>query len=280
MPGSPGSSFAMAWTGQNLKKILVNFILFVTRFEIRGNKSASQVFPSMFLAAVSLETKTGIKNRYMVSRDQLLAKEENEMKLVKVEPNRSGKAWLLLIACLAVLTACGGGDKSAPQGTAPAAAKPEAAQAQPAAAGVKVENIQVAPCALLTQAEVEAAVGRSVAAPFEERMANLAICSYGDPGAPLINGRPFSKIVSLSIFTGSDAKYYAGAAAQAKEIFDMAKKNAGSVQPVNGLGEDAFWDKDWKTLRVVKGKYEVEVAELGDLAVARRLAAKVLERLP
>ncbi|MDR7540043.1 MAG: hypothetical protein QN152_11030, partial [Armatimonadota bacterium] len=111
---------------------------------------------------------------------------------------------------------------------------------------------------------------------------NMSICNYGDPTLPLVAGRPLP-VLTVSVFVGSDVQYYAGAAAQARDLFETGRKNAASVQPVSGLGDDAYWDKILNTLRVLRGKYEVEVeikSDAGGLDAARGLAAKVLSRLP
>lgn len=156
------------------------------------------------------------------------------------------------------------------------AARPAGASGQPAGGLLD-------PCSLLTKAEVEAGVGRPVLAPQKEEAANLVICSYGDPTAPVLQGRPLSQILSISVFVGSDAQYHAGAVAQARDAFELGRKNAASVQPVHGLGDDAYWDQVFRTLNVLKGKYEVEVtvaSDVGGIEVARALAAKVLPKLP
>jgi len=155
-------------------------------------------------------------------------------------------------------------------------ARPAGASGQPAGGLLDA-------CSLLTKAEVEAGVGRPVLAPQKEEAANLVICNYGDPTAPTLQGRPLSQVLSISVFVGSDAQYYAGAAAQARDSFEQGRKNAASVQPVPGLGDDAYWDQVFRTLNVLKGKYEVEVtvgSDVGGMEVARAFAAKVLPRLP
>ena len=198
--------------------------------------------------------------------------------------------WIPLLCCLVLATACGGGDRPAPpEGSTPTASETTAGQAQPSTGVRPTEtDSQVAggaidPCSLLTKAEVEAAVGRSVLGPQKEQAGHLAICSYGDPAVPLVNGRPLSQIVTISVLVGSDAEYHAGAAAQAKSAFEIGRKNAASVQPVSGLGDDAYWDRVWRSLSVLRGEYEFEVkitADAGGLDVARNLAAKIQERLP
>lgn len=192
------------------------------------------------------------------------------------------------MCCLLVLAACGGGERPAQQGSKPATSETKATQTQPTT-GAKVTKASqqgadglIDACSLLTQAEVEAAVGRPVLAPRKEEAANLSTCSYGDPTLPLVAGRPLP-VLTIGVFVGSDAQYYAGAAAQARDSFETGRKNAASVQPVSGLGDDAYWDKIFHSLHVLKGKYEVEVeikSDAGGLDAARGLAVKVLSRLP
>jgi hypothetical protein len=55
------------------------------------------------------------------------------------------------------------------------------------------------------------------------------------------------------------------------------------VQPVAGLGDEAFWDGVLRTLRLVKGNVGVDVtigSELGGLKTARTLAEKALAKFP
>jgi hypothetical protein len=140
---------------------------------------------------------------------------------------------------------------------------------------------QIDACALLTGGDVEAAVGRAVAEPKGEQVANLACCSYGDPEAPVFS------LATLCVFVGSDAEYYAGAAAQARDAYELGKKNAASPQPVSGLGEDAYWDSAFETLHILQGIYEISLEVSPDggegdaaLQVSKGLAAKALQGLP
>jgi hypothetical protein len=61
------------------------------------------------------------------------------------------------------------------------------------------------------------------------------------------------------------------------------ESNAADVQPVATLGEEAYWDKYLRALRIVKGRYELDLeldAEAGGLDAAKALAVKALSRLP
>jgi hypothetical protein len=136
-------------------------------------------------------------------------------------------------------------------------------------------------CTLLDQADIETTIGREVLEPKSDQLANLACCSYGDPETPIIS------IVTVCAFVGSHAEYYAGAETQAKDIFEQGKNNAASIQPVSGLGNDAYWDEIFNSLHVSQGKYELSIeisldSEDGEttLDLSRELAQKALQRLP
>jgi hypothetical protein len=125
-------------------------------------------------------------------------------------------------------------------------------------------------CSLLTGADVQAATKRPVRPAAKSVIANLATCTFDDPKDPT------SKVLNLNVLISANG-------ADAKKALAIAKSNAADVQPVAGLGEDAYWDKYLRTLRIVKGRYEVDLvmdSEAGGLDAARALAAKALSRLP
>jgi hypothetical protein len=135
---------------------------------------------------------------------------------------------------------------------------------------------QAGACALLSQAEVEAAIGRRVTAPTEENFPQQSACGFGDPEAPRVNGRVVFTLVSLTLFTLDSP-------AAAREFFAMGKENAASVEVVSGLGDEAFWDKVLHTLWIRRGARELAVDvgnDLGGLGPAKVLAAKALATLP
>jgi len=126
-------------------------------------------------------------------------------------------------------------------------------------------------CSLLSKEEVEKVVGRSVLDPKSEQAANLFTCTYGDPEYPGV-----SVVVGISVIISSNN-------AQAKEILEIGRGNAASVEEVSNLGNDAYWDKILRTLWIVKDKYQVSIevaSDAGGLDTAKKLAMKVLERLP
>ena len=117
----------------------------------------------------------------------------------------------------------------------------------------------------------------------------MSFCAYGEPGTPMVAGNPLSKVAVLSVVTGGN-DYFEGPVAQVNAIFDMAAKNAGELQAVNGLGERAHWAPLLNTLRAVRGPYmvEVEVADRDQEGnktpesrkIAERIATIMLGRLP
>lgn len=187
-----------------------------------------------------------------------------------------------------LLVACGNDDNAAQPPTAAPTAPEAAPTATQRAAGIPTEAVnppapasQVEARALLDQAELEAALGRPVLPPTCELVANLNCCSYGDPDAPMVAA------ASLCVFTGSDAGYFAGAAAQATEYFETSKSNAAAAQAVSGLGQDAYWDEIFNSLNVLSGSYQIslEISFDGDddkvnLATAKALMATAVRRLP
>jgi len=116
--------------------------------------------------------------------------------------------------------------------------------------------------------------------PFKEQMANLVSCAFGDPESPKVGGRPLSKALTLAVFTGEEGAYYAGPAAQARDGYETTRKNAASREDVTGLGESAYWDKTFKTLSALKGRYWITADVEAGLEPAKKVMAKAIERLP
>ncbi len=162
---------------------------------------------------------------------------------------------------------------SAPAGQPGAAPKPSA---------TATPFVPVDACTLLTKLDVEAIVGKPALDGLKEEVGPLVTCSFGDPSAPQVGGRPISQRLTLSVMTGQEGAYYAGPVAQAKDSLEMARKNAGSPETVAGVGDEAYWDTTFSKLSFVKGKYlvDVDVESDGGLAKAKAAATKVLEKLP
>jgi hypothetical protein len=206
--------------------------------------------------------------------------------LTKLDLRRITGICVVALCGLLLLAACGGDDNtSQPSAIAPTAPKAVSAATQPAGApagaiNTSVPTSQVDACALLDQAEVEAALGQPVLPPTGELVANLACCSYGNPEAPIVSA------AALCVFTGSDADYFAGAAAQARDAFELARGNA-EARPLSGMGDDAYWDEVFEDLNVLSGPHLISLdISLDDeddeatLAAAQELMAQALQRLP
>jgi len=180
--------------------------------------------------------------------------------------------WTSIALGALLLVACGGG--SSDNGTSTTAPTTKAGASTTAAkpAATAQSQAQIDACKLLTKAEVEAASGATIGEPKPESAANLYTCRFEDTAPPNI------PVVAVSVLAGIRD-------GDAKEVFDMAKKNGNDPQTVSGLGEDAFWDDVLHSLNVVKGNYllsvDVNLLEGGDpQAVAKTMAGKALGRLP
>lgn len=187
-------------------------------------------------------------------------------------PQRTWIAKVLTCSVTAVvLAACTSKDTAAQneRTTAAAAASPAVtAQSQP---------IQLDACSFVSRADVETATARSVREPERENAANLYTCRYGDANQPLLNGKSLDPVVTVAVFVGDTP-------AAAKWVQDFARSNQVSgLQPVTGVGSDAFWNDVDRGLQTLKGRYKVDVdvaADAGGLAAAKALATKVLAELP
>ena len=156
---------------------------------------------------------------------------------------------------------------------APPASESNAASAAPASQGAVR---RVAACSLFTKAEIETLVGRPVMEGRQNDVAEFSVCEYGNPEAPVINGTRTDVTLNLSIFNGTRPN-------QAKDVYDIARRNAAGADAVNGLGNEAFWDDGLRTLYVVKGNYLVEVmvtSDVGGLKPAQPIAQQSLAKLP
>lgn len=152
--------------------------------------------------------------------------------------------------------------------------------AAPAPSQAKPAFVPVDACLLLTKAEVEGLVGRPALPGAKEQAANLVTCSFGDPEAPKIGGRPAAQVLTLAAFTGQEGAYAAGPVAQARDAWETARRNAASAEAVAGLGESAYWDKTFKTLSVLEGRHFLSIETDGGLETAKKAASKALARLP
>ena len=125
-------------------------------------------------------------------------------------------------------------------------------------------------CALVTKSEVEAITKTSVLDGKPEDVATLYSCSFGDPAHPVF------RIVSVSVFVG-------GNPGEVKELMAMAKSNAGTVEAVAGLGDDAYWSEPLHRLTADKGRFQIDVTvdhDAGGRDAAKAIAATIVTRLP
>ena len=93
---------------------------------------------------------------------------------------------------------------------------------------------------------------------------------------PLVNGQPTDLLLTIDVFNGERP-------GQAKGAYEIAKKSAGDVKPITGVGDEAYWDDVLRVFRVVKGNVGVDVtiaSDLGGLKTARAIAEKVVAKLP
>jgi hypothetical protein len=153
--------------------------------------------------------------------------------------------------------------------TPPAAAATEPAAESPTSDAPA--SVELDACELVTQDEVETAIGTAVVAGEPEQAANLYTCSYSDPEAPIFG------LAGVAVFVADNED-------DAREIYDLAKSNAAEVQEVTGVGEEAYWDAILNTMQVVEGRYELSIDVSSDiedqLAAATAIAQTTLGRLP
>ena len=130
-------------------------------------------------------------------------------------------------------------------------------------------------CSLLTRAEVEAAVGTSVAQPAPDtgRLGEVPFshCTYN------LKNDPELVAVLLTVYTYKSEP-------EVRAFVENARKEVGAETiPVMGIGDVAYWWKDKATLFVSEDEHIVSVF-LGpgvdeSLKAAQNIAQKVLNRI-
>ena len=178
---------------------------------------------------------------------------------------------LLLFVTLVISLGCEEGTAQSP-GTGGTPPQPGASQ----------KESLIDACSLLTKEEVEQSTGRRVLNPMQANVANLATCYFGNLDSPIIHDRPIDTVVTVSLMVGIEGQYYAGAVAQVRDTYEMARKNASSAQVVENLGEAAYWDDGFKSINVLQGKYMLGVevsSDAGGIDVAKDIATKILPKL-
>jgi len=167
-------------------------------------------------------------------------------------------AALLLAAAAA---ACGGGDDSAGSDSS-------AEQAQPAAGTTAAND----PCALVTAAEAEQVLAAPAEAerPPEANNDYMATCRYVAPRG--------ESVVVLTVSVSRQS---------GRVGFENAKRMGEGgiqIQPVSGLGDEAFWAVDviqpqFGTLFVLQDSTYLDIGGDVQLEQVRPLALRALERL-
>lgn len=182
-----------------------------------------------------------------------------------------------LTAGTLLAAACGGGDNggddgadASPAATATLDAEPTSADAEDTPASDPA--IELNACDLVSEQDIEAAIGAPVGEGTPEQAANLFTCSYADPEFPAFS------IAGVAVLVADNND-------DAKEIYELAKSNAAGVQEVNGVGEAAYWDDVLASMQIVDGRYEVSVdvaSEEGrdQVGAATTIAQKALAALP
>jgi hypothetical protein len=180
------------------------------------------------------------------------------------------------LAAAVSVAACGGGSGSksptaaAPSGESTASASPTTAAGAPTPPQASSGDLDA--CALVSKADVEAAIGKAVLDPKPQQFPGLASCDFNDPSASAF------RLAGVNVVTEASSS-------DAQSLFDFGKSNANDPQQVDGVGEDAYWDATLNTLDTVQGKYEITIDVAPDegvdtLTAAKAIAAKVLANLP
>jgi hypothetical protein len=183
---------------------------------------------------------------------------------------------VISLAAAASMAACGGGSGSKSP-TAAAPSSDSTASASPTIAAAATTPSQAASgdldaCDLVSKADVEAAIGKTVLDPKPQQFPGLASCDFNDPTSPVF------RLAGVNVVTEASSS-------DAQSLFDFGKSNANDPQKVDGVGEDAYWDATLNTLDTVQGKYEITIDVAPDegvdtLTAAKAIAAKVLANLP
>lgn len=182
---------------------------------------------------------------------------------------------LLVLGGALFVSACAGASPAASTGgQATGPTKAEEQPAKPAAtaapAATSAPAAQTGPeCPVLTKQEIEAALGTQVLnADVLVTEGSLISCSYRDPKSPA------RMLVGVMVHLGG----------QAKLGFETRKSLATDPKPVEGIGDDAFWEEASDNIEVLEEDNAVVLTVYDEAAsdrpkVAQDLAAKVLGRL-
>lgn len=163
----------------------------------------------------------------------------------------------LLVALLPFAAACGGGDDAAD----------DQARAEQGPAG-GTERAQMDPCALVTATDAEQVLGAppETERPSEANNEYLATCRYVAPRG--------ESVAVLSVMVSRQNGRYGFENARRMEEEGIR------IEPVSGVGDDAFWVGDpLHTLYVLADTMYVSIGGDVQLEQARPLALQSIERL-
>ncbi len=136
-------------------------------------------------------------------------------------------------------------------------------------------------CGLVTQAEMETIIGRSMQIPEEKIQRESTTCTY--VSAEETGGAENDVMVSVSLFVSAHGD--ADAAVAYERYVTSLKKGAGlDVTEVQGIGRKACWNEDVGQLTVFTDRHMLLLSAgpggQGTLEISRRIVDTALPRLP
>jgi hypothetical protein len=191
---------------------------------------------------------------------------------------RSVAVFALPLFLATLLVACGGDDDDANDAdatsTSPANAAATSSDGGGAAGGAADDLEEIDVCALLTQAEVEAAIGQTAGpgAP-EESFAEFGLGG----GACRFEADDITPVVTVSVLAWSNEE-------DADASFSFGEDQ---YPPVEGIGDRAYRSQPIDEISVLVGRYELSVGlyfvsedDDEEFEMSRQLAELVISRLP
>lgn len=190
--------------------------------------------------------------------------------------SRSVTLAAMALAAVAILTACkssAAGGSTPPAGTATSVPGTATSSTAPPGTGTATPAAATGSCSVITTAEASAALGQPVKAPVLGRayVEGGRACVYYGPNVPpgISPDIPISDSVRVVLVTGPKAVRY----------FDHYRSTV-HAQPVNGLGDQAFYD-GYASISVLKGAAYVRIycGPFGKLGPEEQLARDALPRM-
>ena len=136
-------------------------------------------------------------------------------------PSKAAAAALSVVLAAGLLAGCGGGGGSSDAADAGQGEEPAAAPA-PTIPALPADQPQRPACGLVTQAEVEAAIGARVSAGRQQNEEGRSVCSF-----------------SLASSTDQSVAVMSTSSSRVPAAFDAARQNVAGAQPLNA-GDQAF----------------------------------------